>query len=31
MILDKHGYNVYDINKKNERGLVQIQSWKNID
>ena len=24
-------YNVYDVNEKNERGLVQMEDWENID
>jgi len=31
MILDNRGYNVYDVNKKNERGSVQIKGWEDIN
>jgi hypothetical protein len=25
------GYNVYDVNKKNEKGLVQMEGWGDIN
>jgi len=31
MILDNNGYNVYDINKKNKRGSIQLKGWDDID
>jgi hypothetical protein len=31
MILGNRGYNVYDVNKKNERGLVWIKDSDDID
>jgi len=31
MVLGNRGYNIYDVNKKNERGLVQMQGWEGID
>ena len=31
MILKNHGYNIYDVNKKNERGSIQIEGWEDID
>jgi hypothetical protein len=31
MILGNRDYNIYDINKKNERGSVQMKGWEDID
>jgi hypothetical protein len=31
MILDNCGYNVYDVNKKNERESFQMKGWEDID
>jgi hypothetical protein len=31
MILVNRGYNVYGVNKKDEKGSVQIESWEDID
>jgi hypothetical protein len=31
MILDTHGYNVYDVNKKNEKRSVWMEGWEDID
>ena len=28
MILGNHGYNAYDVNKKNERGLAWMEESK---
>jgi len=31
MILGNSDYNVYDVIKKNERGLMQMEGWEDID
>jgi hypothetical protein len=31
MILGNRGYNAYDVNKKNERDLVQMEDSDGID
>jgi hypothetical protein len=31
MILGNRGYNVYEVNKKNERGSVRMEGWDDID
>jgi hypothetical protein len=31
MIPGNHGYNAYDVNKKNERGSVRMEDSDDID
>jgi hypothetical protein len=31
MILGNHGYNAYDVNKKNEKGSVRMEESNGID
>ena len=31
MILGNYGYNTYDVNKKNERGSIQMDDSDDID
>jgi hypothetical protein len=31
MILGNRGYNAYDVNKKNERGLTRMEESNGID
>jgi hypothetical protein len=31
MILGNHGYNAYDVNKKNEKGSVWMEESNGID